>query len=503
MPHSLLTKQNSQPLMEEPDALRVGQLDESTEFERRINAAILQATCSKNEIMQIASQLGRLQQKVQDATEKVDDNIRELQALKQKCVGPHLDKTVNNATEEIEGTGTLTDPEVCTSEPSESTDTVSDSESNRPPAEEGECRSVQDFSSCYVSQPSESPSGSMEYEGEKLLLETRDQRPHDQPIQKVYYRKQTLPKSLSMTSMLAKGKKPDKKVEGLQVKLITNYGSPNTKQFLYPYQLANGPNNELFVTDRENHQLIIFDDKLEYLSVFGSKGPGGLGKGKRGTFYNPTGLAVDLTGGYLFVADHNNIIQKFKITQDDRSYKLEYITHYGEKGRENGQLHCPCGLAFCSKGLFVCDFRNHRIQVFTGSKIYTFGQHGSENGEFKEPHSIVINKDEDKLFVTDHSNNRIQVFTPEGGFIGIIVDKTNAPSQPQVQYPRGIFYAPDGHLLVSCTYTHCIVEFTEDGEYISTIEGIIQPGGIVLRHTGEVVITSNVKQVLYVIAAMK
>ena len=255
----------------------------------------------------------------------------------------------------------------------------------------------------------------------------------------------------------------------------------------------------MFVSDRESHQIIIFDDKLDYINVFGSKGPG---RNKRGTFYNPTGLAVDIKDSFLFVADHNNIIQKFKITSNDKSScKLEYVTHYGDKGREKGQLHCPCGLAFCSKGLFVCDFRNHRIQIFKDSETYSFGQHGSGHGDFNEPHSIAINKDSNKVFVTDHSNNRIQVFTPKGDFMYVIIDKTYSPSQPQLKYPRGIFYTPDGHLLVSCTYTHCIVEFMEDGDYVSTIEGIIQPGGVVLRHTGEVVVTSNVKQILYVITS--
>ena len=67
--------------------------------------------------------------------------------------------------------------------------------------------------------------------------------------------------------------------------------------------------------------------------------------------------------------------------------------------------------------------------------------------------------------------------------------------------PRyGILVEFSIHLLVSCTYTHYIVEFTEDGNYVYTIEGIVQP---MLRHIGDIVVTSNVKQlVLYVIASL-
>jgi len=466
------------------EASQGNQHDESMGLNRRIDAAILQAVKSKSE-------LADLQQKVQDALKAVDDNIKELQALKVECGKPSAAEVTAEVTTEAETCTTTSD------QSSGSEDGHVLSNLNSPPAEDGSPINI----SSYVTQPFETKSGSMEYQVEKYELRNQP-HPHDQHIQRIQYRIQTLPpKSRSLTSVLAaKGKKPDRKgSEELQVKSITHYGlTSNTKQFLYPYQLAVGPNNELFVSDRESHQLIIFNDKLEYVDVFGSKGPG---RNKRGTFYNPTGLAVDIKDSFLFVADHNNIIQKFKITSNDRSScKLEYITHYGKKGREKGQLHCPCGLAFCSKGLYVCDFRNHRVQIFKGSETSLFGQHGSGHGEFNEPHSIAINKDENKVFVTDHSNNRIQVFTPEGSFIEVIVDKTCSPNQPQLQYPRGIFYTPNGHLLVSCTYTHCIVEFTEDGDYVSTIEGIIQPGGVVLRHTGEVVVTSNVKQILYVIA---
>ena len=275
------------------------------------------------------------------------------------------------------------------------------------------------------------------------------------------------------------------------------------KQFKYPYQLVNGPKDELIVTDRESHQLIIFDERLQPLSVFGKCGPG------KGTFYNPTGLAVDTESSYLYVADHNNIIQKFKITYDKGTPPciLQYVTQYGGKGRRPGQLQCPCGLAFSKSRsqLYVCDFRNHRIQIFStdsGKTLCVFGKHGKERGEFDEPHSIAINSNEDKIFVSDHSNNRIQVFTPQGYFCQVIVDYTASPNQPQMQYPRGIYYTHEGQLLVSCTFTHCILEFEEDSDdsiiYKSTVEGIVQPGGIVKRHDGKIVVTSNVKQTLVV-----
>ena len=434
----------------------------------------------------------------------MDENVQELLSLRKKLeqCRPLQDERVTSGAELKDNATITTDPELCTSGASdaESTDQINSDDKN-PRAARSRSKTLStsvdnEPSGNFVSQSSAvtaTSSATVKYKVEKIKVIN-----YDQTMQKIFYQPAVEAKQrISVNSLL--GETVNKtKTKIVCARTMSSYGptEQNKKQFIYPYQLANGPNNELFVSDRENHQLIIFDDKLQYLRVFGSKGSG---KVKKGTFYNPTGLAVDAAGGALYVADHNNIIQKFELNGD---MSLDYVGYYGKKEREKGQLLYPCGLAFSSKGLFVCDYGNHRIQVFKGSEVDSFGHHGSNIGEFKEPHSIVINKDENKVFVTDHSNNRIQVFTTEGSFVAVIVDKTNAPSNPQVQYPRGIFYTSDGHLLVSCTYTHCIVEFTEDGSYVSTIEGIVQPGGIVLQHTGDIVVTSNVKQVLYVIASL-
>ena len=285
---------------------------------------------------------------------------------------------------------------------------------------------------------------------------------------------------------------PQVSMEYVQVQIIDEYqDGHNRKQFSCPYQLVNGPKNELIISDRDHHQLVVFDEKLQSSFVYGKKGFG------EGTFCFPTGLTVDATESCLFVVDRdNNNIQKFKITYPDANKfpcQFEYVEKYGSKGGELGELNCPCGLAFSKKEsrLFVCDQQNHRIQIFTneGTPTHTFGKRGDGKGEFNEPHSIAINNNEDKLFVSDHGNNRVQVFTPKGEFIQRIVDNTNAPNWPQLQYPRGIHCTYDGRVLVSSTHTNCILEFEEDGTYKSTIEGIHQPGGIILHHTGGVIVT--------------
>ena len=268
--------------------------------------------------------------------------------------------------------------------------------------------------------------------------------------------------------------------KNIQAQAIDDYHDGNNrKQFKYPCQLVSGPNNELIVSDRDQHQLIVYDETLKSSYVHGFD---------EGSYCVPTGLAVDTVKSYLFVADRdNNIIQVFKISYPEPSKfpcLFKYIDKYGDgKGSDEGQLNCPCGLAVSKEGLglFVCDLQNNRIQRFCEKEVFSFGKRGQGHGEFNEPYFITFNSNEDKLFVSDHGNNRIQVFTPQGKFIQLIVDITDAPIWAQLQYPRGIYCTHDGRLLVSSTHTNCILEFEEDGTYLSTIEGIVQPGGIILH----------------------
>ena len=64
-----------------------------------------------------------------------------------------------------------------------------------------------------------------------------------------------------------------------------------------------------------------------------------------------------------------------------------------------------------SKHLLVCDWYNHRIQVFEldGKFVGKFGTNGSKLGEFNQPVSVAILSN-DQIVVSEHTNNRIQIF---------------------------------------------------------------------------------------------
>ena len=191
------------------------------------------------------------------------------------------------------------------------------------------------------------------------------------------------------------------------VKVIDKYEQTN-KQLVSPNILAKGLNNEVVVRDSSTNQLVVFDKHFQFSHVIGGAGSG------KGKFQFITGIAVD-KWGCLYVADSDlNCVQKLNMNG-------EYITQFGCQGQSFGEFQCPRGLHVSqSELLFVCDRYNHRIQVFQNDEFsYYFGQHGTEPGTFGGPVDLTLNNSEDQLFVTDFDNQRVQMFTPKGQFLKV------------------------------------------------------------------------------------
>lgn len=267
-----------------------------------------------------------------------------------------------------------------------------------------------------------------------------------------------------------------------EVLTIDKYGDTKLNN---PWHIINGPNNELIVCDFNNHQVVVFNEQLQYSHAIGLGGKG-----------NPTGVAIDHMG-HLYVADCNaHCIKKFNM---DGSL----VTQFGIRGSAEGQFNSPHGLVVSKTGkLYVCDRANDRIQVFKKDNFeFSFGRTGSEPGALCSPSGVTMNNAKTQLFVADTSNNRIQVFTPDGKFVCIFGNFTDIPYK--LTSPYSIYYTPDDHLLVTST-THVVLVLKSDGTFLTAIEGkerFKSPAGVVLvmRNNGQIVISgwSNSKLVVF------
>jgi hypothetical protein len=102
-----------------------------------------------------------------------------------------------------------------------------------------------------------------------------------------------------------------------------------------------------------------------------------------------------------------------------RPEELVFRRKWGGYGSGNGQISSPYGLAVSSSGeVFVSDYSNHRIQVFSVDRQFlrTWGSRGSGNGQFSYPSDVAVSG-KGEVFVCEAGNHRIQVFNSNGQFL--------------------------------------------------------------------------------------
>ncbi|HEX4329254.1 MAG TPA: peptidyl-alpha-hydroxyglycine alpha-amidating lyase family protein [Burkholderiales bacterium] len=102
----------------------------------------------------------------------------------------------------------------------------------------------------------------------------------------------------------------------------------------------------------------------------------------------------------------------------------------------DGLFRQPTDVAWDSKGnTYITDgYVNSRVAKYdaNGDWVKSWGERGTEPGQFRLPHTIAIDKD-DNVYVGDRSNRRIQVFDTEGKFLRMFtIDVAPAPGTKSV-----------------------------------------------------------------------
>lgn len=196
-----------------------------------------------------------------------------------------------------------------------------------------------------------------------------------------------------------------------------------------PHGMFIDEKNRIFCVDGEVHVAYVFQENKEILMTLGVKGSksdtGALGKDFR--------------------------------TIKRSAEPFNYPTHL--TAAADGAMYATDG------------YGNARIHRFSpdGEYEFSWGEPGTEPGQFQLPHCIVIS-DKNILYVADRHNNRIQLFTPEGKFLDMWTD---------VIRPAGLCIR-DGLLYVGeCKQTLTFDDapsrisiFTLDGRLVSRLENL-------------------------------
>jgi sugar lactone lactonase YvrE len=170
-------------------------------------------------------------------------------------------------------------------------------------------------------------------------------------------------------------------------KLIKSFGAGT---MLFPHNLVIDRDGNIWVTDGRGHQIIKFDQNGKILLTLGKKGVPGDGQD---TFNQPSAVAF-APNGDIFVADGhggNSNARVVKFSKDGT-----FIKTWGQKGTEPGNFDTPHCIAFDSAGrLFVGDRANNRIQIFDQE-----GKFLEQWTQFSRPSGLIIGKG-DSLYVSD------------------------------------------------------------------------------------------------------
>ncbi len=165
--------------------------------------------------------------------------------------------------------------------------------------------------------------------------------------------------------------------------------------------------NQVYVFHRgkKADPIVVFDSKGKYLRSWG-----------RGMFGNPHGLRVDKNNNVWITDNGDHQVMKFT----NEGQLLLTLGIKGKAATDDKTFNRPTDIAFAPSGdFYVSDgYGNSRVVKFSreGKYLLTWGKRGTGPGEFNTPHSIAVDS-KGTVYVSDRENNRIQIFDANGKFL--------------------------------------------------------------------------------------
>ena len=216
--------------------------------------------------------------------------------------------------------------------------------------------------------------------------------------------------------------------------------------FSRPYAMAVDTQGDLWVSDREAHNVHKFKSNGEKLLQFGNKGVIG------GQFMHPRGIAIHPTSKKVYISDmKNNRIQIF-------SPEGTYVGQFGSRGEGEGLFNLPAGICFNRhEQLVVCDDHNCRLQVFdaNGAYVHMLGT-SAKKGLLCSP--IAVSCDlYGRYIVTEFGSHSISFLDPEGNILNSV--RTVGNGFGPFVHPRGVTVDNYGYVYVADNENMRIIRF--------------------------------------------
>ena len=191
-------------------------------------------------------------------------------------------------------------------------------------------------------------------------------------------------------------------------------------------------------------------------------------------YYGPSGIAIHDSGDiYVAVSDSIRVFD----------HAGKHTRTIGSGGSGDGQFNGAEGIFIKGDVMYVADWYNHRIQKMTtgGQFLQKFGKHGSGQGHFKNPKSVIVDQI-DRLIVSDSGNDRVVILDQAGTWLFIINGDVTGSSS--FKHPYGLALDPKGNIHVAAWGSGTIKVFTPEWTYIRSYGDVKGPSGIVIDEEG-------------------
>ena len=229
--------------------------------------------------------------------------------------------------------------------------------------------------------------------------------------------------------------------------------------------VAVAPNGTIFVSDKGNHKIHVFDAERNFAKSFGQQGA------REGQLRTPMGIAIT-TEGLLYVTHENGV--------DVLTYDGVFVRRIGYE-----TLKMPWDVTVHNGEIFVADFSDHCVTVFgqDGRFIRTIGSQGTAPGQFSGPTGVAISPD-GELYISEHSNSRVQVLTPQGVYIREF-------GKGQLSGQHKLLFDGDKHVLVADQYNNRVAVFNQFGALTSSLPCAGSPLGLAVDRKGDLLVACN------------
>jgi len=229
-------------------------------------------------------------------------------------------------------------------------------------------------------------------------------------------------------------------------------GPDNVRNLLRPQSGTVDAAGRVIVTDVGRQALFVFDQKLGKLDVWWEAT-------EDFNFVSPVGVATAKNGDIL-VADS----------------ELRQVIRLDGEGNPKGtfgfeDLERPTGLAIDVKTgrVFVADTGEHNIKVYSdaGELAQVIGQLGTQQGEFNAPTHVSFVGDQ--LYVTDTFNARVQIFDSKGKFLRAIGSR--GLYLGNLVRPKGVTADNQGNVYIIESFHDYLLVYDRNARFLLPVGG--------------------------------